>query len=99
MQHTLEGAPAVKSSSSVPSFSNGRAHTRSITLRIDDNIPIPNRAGESGLSQTLRTMKVRQSFTYPKKKRASVAPTARRMEVKIVTATVSKDKIRVWRVS
>jgi hypothetical protein len=70
-----------------------------MAITIEKNVPIPGiwtRAG--GVTATLRSMEVGDSFLAPQKQRSSMAQFAKRAGCRVVTRKEG-DKVRVWKVA
>lgn len=74
-------------------------------IKLEMGIPIPQKHRTSKLMDTMRTMKVGESFTYPASLRSSVTGTATfvRQEYgkgsrKFTTRKIDEKTIRVWRI-
>jgi hypothetical protein len=69
---------------------------------IEDGIEIPPTGPpkkSSEFADVLKALKVGQSFTVAKDKRAAVTSAAKNLKVRIATRKAGEEKIRVWRVA
>lgn len=68
-------------------------------IKIDKGVPLPARRGQgpSDLTQTLRGLKVGDSFVYPNLNRSNIFIAAGRVGIKVATRA-NGSSIRVWRV-
>ena len=66
-------------------------------FKIDKGIPMPKLSTHGETMNTLRAMKIGDSFLYPAQKRNGINGQAQRAGIKIVTRAAGKDKVRVWR--
>lgn len=66
-------------------------------IKIESGIQIPTRGNPDGFAAKLRSMKVGDSFLFPKEKRNSLAARARGAGVKLVTRKDGEGTVRVWR--
>lgn len=67
-------------------------------FKIEHDVPIPLGAKLSGLTATLKKMKVGDSFIADFRLRSNVPTTARRLGMKVATRTIDSNHMRVWRV-
>lgn len=75
-----------------------RMNTTPSPVKIDKGIPIPRIRPRNGKwSSTMSTMKVGDSFLYPRKSRNNLAWMARNTGISITTRKVSDSEVRVWR--
>lgn len=64
-------------------------------IKIESGVPVERQL--TGFSKKLKTMKVGQSFLLPKKKRWNLSLYAGRAGVQVMSRTVNKTHVRVWR--
>jgi hypothetical protein len=70
-------------------------------MKIDKDIPIPppSTKGGTGVTATLRAMKVGESFVAPFTARGSIQSCARSARIKVAIRKISPTECRVWVVS
>lgn len=66
---------------------------------IEKGIPIPHRLRKNGsLKDILSKLEVGDSFLWPLNRRASILPSAQKLNISITTQKL-EDKVRVWRIT
>jgi len=69
-------------------------------IQIVENVPIPPRFNKkiTALTDTMRALKVGDSFAVPIQKRSSVLSSANLAGIRITTRKISDTEVRVWRI-
>lgn len=66
-------------------------------INIEHGIPVTKRYKYGNVYETIRKMKVGDSFVYPKTLRNTAHCAARRLKIVITTRAVEDKTVRVWR--
>ncbi len=73
-------------------------------IKIERGVPVPDlQIGRMGYTDSVRNLKVDESFAYPKARRSSVTSAIRTARIednskKFITREVASDTLRIWRV-
>lgn len=77
-----------------------RVKKQGIALTVDKNVPIPCKSSilEGGITETLRSMEIGDSFVIGRERRNQVLTTADRLGVAVTTRCISAEEARVWKI-